>query len=94
MAADDLAEFVADGAEKVLVGVEDGAVQGEVDDRLRFVDRLDLTFEFGAVALLGGDVGGEFDDADDFVAVVDRVVGRLNPDVMPSFATRRNSADL
>ncbi len=51
MLALDLLQPVAHGLEEVLVGGDDGAVEIELDHRLRFVDRLDLSFVIGCLHL-------------------------------------------
>jgi hypothetical protein len=72
---------VADSGQEVFVGVDDGAVKLELDDRLRLADRARLALEFGGGAFLRGDVGGELDDLVGLaVGVHDRVVGGVDPD--------------
>ena len=79
--AADFALRDAHGREKIVVGYDNGAIEFEFDDSLRFADGVDLAFVFGLRALLGGDVGGELDH---FVwlaiGVHDRVIGRVDPD--------------
>ena len=82
-----LAEAVAQRVEKVIVGRDDRAVQVEFNDRLRLVNRLDLTREISGLELLLGDIGGELDDLEQFVVGPDnRVVGGLNPDLFAALA--------
>lgn len=58
MGADDLVEGVAHDVEDVLVGREDGAVEAELDDRLRAVERREDLGVRGAVAADGVEGGG------------------------------------
>ncbi len=46
LAADDLRQGVAHGVAEVVVGLDDGSVRAEFDDRLRAGDRLELAIEF------------------------------------------------
>ncbi len=87
MLALDFVERVAQRAEEVVVGGDDRAVHLELDHRLRLADRRDLAGVVGALDLLRGDVGREFDDLERLAAAVeDRVVGRLDPDLLAALA--------
>ncbi|MEM6787910.1 MAG: hypothetical protein AAF715_10370 [Myxococcota bacterium] len=76
----DLLGVVAHGAEKVLVGVENHAVEVEGDDGMAAVDGGELPFDVGGALLLCGDVGGVLDHPHHVALVIqDGVVGGLNP---------------
>ena len=60
--ADDLVAPIAHRVEKIIVGIDDRAVQIEMDDGLGLVDGGDLPLEIGAGQLLPGNVGGELHD--------------------------------
>ena len=73
--------------QEIVVGVEDLAVERELDDRLRLVDRRELAFEIRVAQLLLGDVGCELDDLERLAAAVeDRIVAGLNPDFLAALA--------
>ena len=56
-------------------------------DRLRLADSLDLTLELRVPQLLFGDVGGVLDHLEGIpVEIQDRVVGRLDPDLLAALA--------
>ena len=79
----DLLQAVTQRIQEVLIRGQDGAVELELDDRLRLVDRGHLAFEVGVLEFLCGDVGRELDDARDLAGAVDqRIVARLNPDFL------------
>jgi hypothetical protein len=83
----DLVEPVADRAEEIFVGGDDGAVHVEFDHGLRFADRFDLADEVGGLQLLIADVGGEFHHLERLAGIVeDRIVRRQNPDLLASLA--------
>lgn len=82
MLALDLAERIAGDGEEVLVGVEDVAVEGELDHRHRLADRRGLPCHIGFAVLLIGDHRRELDDLDRPAAgIEDRVVARLDPEL-------------
>ena len=83
-AADEVGRAVAQHGERLVVDVDDRAVQREGDEPLRLADGGDLPLEVGAPAHLVRDVDGVFDDAEGApVHVEDRVVGGLEPQVPP-----------
>ena len=87
MLALDLVEPVADRAEEILVGGDDGAVHVEFDHGLRFADRLDLAGEIGGLQFLFADVGGEFHHLERLAGIVEnRIVGRQDPDLLAALA--------
>lgn len=45
----DILQPVAHRLQEVVVGLQDGAIEGELDDRLHAMQRRDLGFKFGAV---------------------------------------------
>jgi len=59
-----LGQRIAQRAEEFIVGGQHGAVQGEGDHRLRFVDRGDLPGQIGTRLLALRHVGGELDHFD------------------------------
>jgi hypothetical protein len=86
MLALDLVERVAERLQKVVVGVEHDAVEGELDHGLRLADRRDLTFEVGGLGLLRGDVGRELHHLVGLaVPAHHRIVGGLDPDLAAAF---------
>jgi hypothetical protein len=83
----DFAERVAQSLEKILVGGDDGAVHVELDHGLGAADRDDLSGVFHVSNFLRCDVGGEFDDTERLAVLVeDRVVRRLDPDLLAALA--------
>ncbi|MFA6967450.1 MAG: hypothetical protein WC281_17780 [Bosea sp. (in: a-proteobacteria)] len=77
---------VADRAKKIVVRIEDGAGQVELDDGLRLADGSDLALQICQRFPLCRDVGGELDDSDGFAeAVQNRRIGCLQPDSLASF---------
>ena len=83
----DLVERVADGAEEILVGGDDGAVHVELDHGLGPADRGDLAGVLHALDLLRRDVGRELDHPDRLAAAIeDRIVGGLDPDLAAALA--------
>ena len=81
MLALDFVEAVADGAEEIVVRVEDRAVELEGNHGLRFSDGVYLPGVIGVLQGLRGNIGGVFDDLERFTGrIEDRVVGRLDPD--------------
>ena len=87
MLALDLVQGVAHHAEEVVVGGDDRPVHIELDDRLGLADGRDLTGKVGICQLLLGDFRGELDHLE-WVAVEieDRVVRRLDPDLLAALA--------
>ena len=66
-----------------MVGVSDGAVQIELNHGLGLADCVNLTLQVRMLKLSLGDVGGEFDDLVGLaIRSHDRVVRRLNPDLL------------
>src|ERR1700761_7111602 len=87
MLARDLRQRIADRAEKIIVGGDDGAVEIELDHRLRTADRRDLAGVLHVADLLRGDVARELDDLHRLAAgIQDRIVGRLDPDLAAPLA--------
>ena len=86
MAPDDFLGRVAHHGKEVRIGLQDGAVQRELDHAPRPPDGAHLPFEIRHAQLLGGDVARVFDD---FVGlarrVQDWVVGGLNPNLPSAF---------
>ncbi len=78
----DLVERIAGSAQEIVVGVQDLTVQGEFDGRLGAVDRRNLAFIVGGLALLGRDVDGELDDLyRPAVTAHDRIIGGADPNL-------------
>ena len=85
--AADLIERVADGAEEVRIGRDDGPVHVELDDGVRLADGRDLALVVSGLHLALGDVGAELHDLVRLaVAAEDRIVGRLDPDFLAELA--------
>jgi hypothetical protein len=57
MLARDFAERIAQRAQEIGVGGVDRAVHVELDNGLRFPDRVDVGGEIGAIQFLVGDIG-------------------------------------
>lgn len=87
MLALDLGQRIAHRVQEIAVGGEDAPAQIELDDRLRAVDGRDLADELRVAALGFNDVGSELHDLHRLaVDVEDRVVSRLQPDVLAVLA--------
>ena len=87
MLALDLGQRVAQRIEEVVVGVEDLAVQRELDHRLGLVDGVDLAGEVGVADHLAGDVGRVFHHLEGLAGLIEnRIVARLDPDLAPPLA--------
>ena len=83
MLAADLVHRVTDRAQEGGVGLNDGAVELELDDGLGLPDGQNLALELGGLPLQGRDVGRELDDLVDPAGFVgDRVVRRLEPELL------------
>jgi hypothetical protein len=81
MLADDIPALVTDSLEEQLVGVQNGAVQPEVDHRLRVLDRLDLAALVVALLLESGGILGDLHHGlDQPFGVADRHIARAEPD--------------
>lgn len=77
-----LPESVTHRFAEIFIGVEDGAVELEFNHRLRLADGIELTLKICTAYLLLSDVSGVFDDLERrAVSILDRVIGRLNPDL-------------
>ena len=84
MFSDDLVEAVPEDFQKVLVRSGHHAVKIELDDGLRAIDGLDLSFELGVLEFGCGYVGCELHNFKGIpVQVEDWVVGGLEPDLRP-----------
>ena len=88
-----LVEGIADGAAEILIRRHDLAIELELDDRLRPMDRLDLAFALLLAVKLklgelpGGDIGGVFDDLVRLALFIeDRVVAGLQPNLAAALA--------
>ena len=83
----DLVGGVAEGGQEGLIGVADGAIHVELDDRLRLVDGVQLAGDVGRLELLRGDVRRVVDDLERLaVEVQDGVVGGLDPHLLAPLA--------
>jgi hypothetical protein len=84
--SDDLLQFVADCRQEVMVGRQDLPVRGKLDRRLRAgnCSELATVFQLGPLPL--GDIGRKLDDLVRFAAAHDRVIGGLQPDLVPTLA--------
>ena len=84
MPAANLVEPVVDRGEEVGVGRQHGAVERELDHRLRAVEGCKLALLIDRALNLCRDIGGELDDLNDATRAVEyRVIGRLDPDHAP-----------
>jgi hypothetical protein len=82
MLALDLRQRITDGRQEIVVGVQDRAVEGELDDGLGLADGIDFPFELGGLELALCDVGGKLDHFVRLaVGVDDRIVGCVDPDL-------------
>ncbi len=87
MAPLDFVEVISEQVEKIVIRLDDAAIDREFDDALRPRNGIELSGIFGAPQLLGRDVGRDFDDLRHFaLARQDRVVGGLNPDFPAAFS--------
>jgi len=80
-------QLIADRIEKIPVRGQDRTVEIEMDNRLKFIDRLDLAFIVGGLALLRGDVGRELDDPERLAVGADqRIIGAQDPEFPAALA--------
>src|SRR5262249_53258457 len=82
----DFLERVAECLQEILVGMKDGAIEGELDHGLRLADRGDFSFVVGINAFLVCNVGCKFDDLARLAPFIrNRVIKRLNPPLSAPF---------
>ena len=87
MLALDLVQRVAQRIQEILVGGDDGAVEVEFDDGLGLADGVDLALVVRFLQLLAVMSVAILHHLErPAVAVEDRVVGRLNPDLLAALA--------
>jgi len=87
MLACNLRQRIAQRAQEILIGRDDGAVEIELDHHLCTADRRDLAGVFHAADLLRSDIGRELDDLHRLAArFQDRIVGALDLDLAPALA--------
>ncbi len=76
----DFLKAVAHRGQKIVVCIQDRAIQLEVDDRLRAIDGIYLALQVSGFHLACRDIRRNLDDLRDLSrGVEDRVVGGLNP---------------
>jgi hypothetical protein len=78
----DLGKLIADSAAEVFVGGQDFAGGGKFDDGLRAGGGRQFAGIFHRLQFDGGDVGREFHDLIGLGSAEDRIVGRLDPDIV------------
>src|SRR5262249_7570664 len=82
-----LVQRIAEHIEEVAVGVENLAVERELDDCLRLADGGKLALVIGILQLLLRDIGRKLDDLERLaVRIEDRIVARLNPNLPAALA--------
>ena len=87
MLALDFVQAIAQHRQEIFVGRDDRTIEFELNHRLRFTDRIDLSGKIGILQRRFGDVGGEFHDLEGLAVVIEnRVVGCLNPDLLAALA--------
>ena len=83
----DFTEGIAEDIEKVLVGIEDSAIEVELDDPHGLADGGQLPFEIRRAELLLSDIGGVFHHLERLaVHVQDGIIGGLDPDFLAALA--------
>jgi hypothetical protein len=81
MLARDFAERIAQRAQEIGVGGVDRAVHVELDNGLRFPDRVDVGGEIGAIQFLVGDIGCNLHHLERlFPFIEDWIVAGQDPD--------------
>src|SRR5690606_5339184 len=77
--AADFRQRIAHQLEEIVVGIKDGSIRAELDDRLGAVDGAHLRLGARTAQHLLGDIGGELDDAPYLATTHNGRVGRLDP---------------
>lgn len=85
VAADDLVCRISHRTQEIVVGVDDVAIEIELDNRLDTIERRQLTFSVVALVLLRRNIGGELDDLGESPATVEnRDIAFQDPDLFPA----------
>ena len=78
---------IAECTEEVTIGVQNFAISGELNHRLRLIDGGQLAFVISVLQLLCCDVGGVFHHLHRLaIAIKDRIIAGFNPDLTTALA--------